>query len=368
MITRRSFFRQSAGIALGVSLVPLSGCESLAVDPVSGGSDFPFITPRETFFVQYGADGALGNWAGRQQIPRNEWRLTIDGLVDNPLTLTFADLDADPTQVQTVLATLRCILDNNAVPGLIGTATWTGVPLKNFLDRAGLSSPDARRLRIYGSDGFTNNLKLSLFDGSRPADLIEPLLVFGMNDAPLDAEHGAPVRLLMPGYYGYKSVKWIERIEVTADDAPFGTYQEVLGYDDEGIIDVSCKTTSILKGARISPGNTKLAGFAISGAAGIETINISINGSPAEPARLVGLNELIANNAFSETIQQLDSERHPFPYRGVWTLWEYTWDAPPGEHVLHIEALDAAGNSQPIVDETPEDGQNPAIELTVYVE
>ena len=144
MITRRSFFRQSAGIALGATILPLAGCESLAVDPVVRGMEFPFITPRESFFVQYGADGALAAWKGRQEIPRNTWRLTIDGLVENPLSLTFADLDADLEDIQTVLATLRCILDNNAVPGLIGTATWTGVPLQKFLKRAGVVVPDAQ--------------------------------------------------------------------------------------------------------------------------------------------------------------------------------------------------------------------------------
>ncbi len=369
MITRRSFFRQSAGIVLGASLLPMSGCESLAVDPVVRGMEFPFITPRESFFVQYGPDGALSNWAGRQQIPRNDWRLTIDGLVETPLSLSFSDLDADPEHIQTVLATLRCILDNNAVPGLIGTATWTGVPLRLFLERAGVNSGSAKRIRIYGADGFTNNIQLSKFDTSHPEDLIEPLLVFAMNGAPLDAEHGAPVRLLMPGYYGYKSVKWVERIEVTADDTPFGTYQEILGYDDEGMIDINCKTTSILKGARLSAGRTKIAGFALSGAAGIDAINISIDGGTAEPARIVSLNELVASGVLNETtVQQLHGDRYSYPYRGVWTLWEYTWEAPYGEHIIHVEAIDTAGNTQPLIDENPTDGQNPAIELNVIVE
>ena len=368
MISRRSFFRQSAGFAIGATLLPLSGCESLGVAPVISGRDFPFITPRETFFVQYGADGALSDWAGRQEIPRSSWQLTIDGLVDTPLSLSFSDLDADPANIQTVLATLRCILDNNAVPGLIGTATWTGVPLRIFLKRAGLDTDRAKRLRIYGADGFTNNITLDKIFDSRPQDLIEPLLVFGMNGAPLDAEHGAPVRLLMPGHYGYKSVKWIERIEVTGDDTSFGTYQEILGYDDEGLVDITCKTTSVLKGARLASGHTRLSGFALSGSAGINAINISINGAPAEAARIVTLTELLANEStIGASTQLLDANRYAYPFRGVWTLWEYDWNATPGEHVIHVEAMDAAGNTQPQIDDNPTDGQNPAIEFNVIV-
>lgn len=370
MSTRRSFLRKSAGFALGASILPMIGCESLGVSPIERGDlDFPFITPRESFFVQYGADGALADWKGLQQIPRNTWRLAIDGLVDKELSLSFADLDANPENIQTVVATMRCILDNNAVPGLIGTATWTGVPLRIFLKRAGIDNSRAKRLRIYGADGFTNNVKLEKMFDTRPTDLIEPLLVFAMNGAPLDAEHGAPVRLLMPGHYGYKSVKWVERIEVTDEDEPFGTYQEVLGYDDDGMIDVNCKTTSVLRGARLTPGKTRLAGFALSGSAGIDAINISINGETPQAARIFTLNELISSASMPAAVTQvIELERYGYPFRGVWTLWEMYWDAPPGEHVIHVEAIDSAGNTQPLIDDNPTDGQNPAIELNVFVE
>ena len=222
--TRRSFLRTAAGFSLGASLLPLAGCESLAVDPIATGFDFPFLTPTSSFFVQYGADGALADWKGLQQIPRNTWRLQIDGLVSNPQSLSFGDLDADPTIIKTVLSTMRCILDNNAVPGLIGTATWTGVPLRVFLERAGINKQQGKRLRVYGADGFTNNIKLDKVYNAEENGLVEPMLVFAMNGSPLENEHGAPVRLLMPGHYGYKSIKWIERIEVTADDNAFGTY------------------------------------------------------------------------------------------------------------------------------------------------
>ena len=367
--TRRAFLKAAAGFSLGASLIPLSGCESLAVDPVATGFDFPFLTPTESFFVQYGADGSLSDWKGLQQIPRNTWRLQIDGLVANPQSLSFSDLDADPALVQTVLATMRCILDNNAVPGLIGTATWTGVPLRIFLERAGINRQLGKRLRLYGADGFTNNIKLEKVYGAAEAGTIEPLLVYAMNGSPLENEHGAPVRLLMPGHYGYKSIKWIERIEVTADDSAFGTYQEILGYDDDGRIDVSCKTTSVLKGARLSVGPTRIAGFALSGYAGIASVRVAIDGKPQGEARIISVNELLANESNIQSAEQLrDNTRFTYPFPGVWTLWDHLWDASPGEHIIRIEALDQAGNLQPPIDNNPTDGQNPVIEINVFVE
>ena len=118
------------------------------------------------------------------------------------------------------------------------------------------------------------------------ADLSEPLLVYAMNGSPLRPQHGSPVRLLVPGHYGYKSVKWIERIEVTAIDEAFGTYQEALGYEDDGLIDVTAKATNLLRGARIKPGQTRISGFALSGAAGIDKVLISIDDEPAREARI----------------------------------------------------------------------------------
>ncbi len=368
-LTRRSFLKSAAGITLGASLLPLTGCEDLAVDPIATGFDFPFLTPTESFFVQYGADGSLSDWKGLQQIPRNTWRLQIDGLVANPLSLSFSDLDADPTLIQTVLSTIRCILDNNAVPGLIGTATWTGVPLRIFLERAGINKQQGKRLRLYGADGFTNNVKLDKIFGESGEGSVEPLLVFAMNGSPLENEHGAPVRLLMPGHYGYKSIKWIERIEVTDDDSAFGTYQEILGYDDDGTIDISCKTTSVLRGARLSVGPTRISGFALSGYAGIEAISVSIDGAAPQPARIMSLNELIANDSNIQSAAQVrDNSQFSYPYSGVWALWDFLWDASPGEHTIRVEALDQTGKIQPAVDADPTDGQNPIVEINVFVE
>ena len=365
--SRRTFFRQAGSIAMGLSLLPLSACESLVVDPViSGEATFPFLTPTETFFAQFGGDGSIPDWPGIQQIPRGRWRLAIDGMVENPLSLAFSDIDSNIEAQRTILSTLRCILDNNAVPGLVGTATWTGVPLSLFLDEAGIDR-NASRVRIYAADGFTNNLTLDKIYNVQ-SDLSEPLLVYAMNGSPLRPQHGSPVRLLVPGHYGYKSVKWIERIEVTDSNDVFGTYQEILGYEDDGEIDVNAKATSVLRGSRIKPGRTSIAGFALSGAASIDKVLVTINDEEAREARILSLNELVASEPDLAGISQLTEEQFNYPYRGVWTLWELNWDAEPGEHRITINAIDAAGHQQPREDPDPTNGQNPAIEINVFVE
>ena len=367
LLSRRSFLQKAGFAAAGVSLVPLGACESLVVDPViTGENAFPFLTPTETFFAQFGGDGAIADWPGVQQIPRGRWLLAIDGLVSNPLSLSFSDIDSKLEAQRTIVSTLRCILDNNAVPGLVGTATWTGVPLSLFLDEAGIDR-SAKRVRIYAADGFTNNLTLDKIYNA-PPDLSEPLLVYTMNGSPLRPQHGSPVRLLVPGHYGYKSIKWIERIEVTSNDAEFGTYQEQLGYEDDGIIDVNAKVTNLLRGSRIKPGPTRISGFALSGAASIEKIIISINEEPAQEARILSFNELVASEPNLAGIAQLTEERFSYPYRGVWTLWELNWDAPPGEHRITINAVDKAGHQQPLLDTDPTNGQNPVAEINVFVE
>lgn len=365
--SRRTFLRQAGAVVLSSSIISFSGCESLVVDPViSGQENFPFITPTDSFFAQFGADGAIGDWPGVQQIPRGTWRLAIDGLVSNPLSLSLADIDSRLEDQLTIVSTLRCILDNNAVPGLVGTATWTGVPLSLFLNEAGIDLQEGKRVRVYAADGFTNNLTLDKLY-SPGSGLVEPLLVYLMNGSPLRPEFGAPVRLLVPGHYGYKSVKWIERIEVTDQDEAFGTYQEVLGYEDDGEIDVHCKSTSILQGARLQPGRTRIAGFALSGAASVEKILVSINDEPAREARIKTLNEVVVGeSSLQQTVQV--NEQHAYPYRGVWTQWELYWDASPGEHTISITALDAAGHQQPLDDPDPTNGQNPALSLPVFVE
>lgn len=355
-------------MVLGLGLLPLVGCENNLVEPLATGTEIPFLTPSAQFYIQYGGQVMSSAWGGVQQIARDDWQLSIDGLVDTPLTIRFADLQAEVGQAVTVLNTMRCITDDTTVPGLIGTALWTGIPLRVFLDRAGVDLDRARRLHIFASDGFTNNLSLGRIYGPQPDDDIEPLLVYEMNGQPLTAEHGFPVRLLNHTLYGYNNVKWIERIEAVESDAVFGTYQEVLEFIDQGVIRIVNKVTNPLRNQTISAGPFKIFGYALSGFAGVAQVEISIDDAPFEAARIVPLPEILATNPLLRTALQLENpEQFSYPFRGVWALWEFAWMAPPGRHMLRVRASDAAGHVQPGTDLNAQDGFNPVFEVLVDV-
>jgi DMSO/TMAO reductase YedYZ molybdopterin-dependent catalytic subunit len=372
--SRRVFLRQAGGLAVGLTFLPLAGCEDNLVEPKVTGTTLSFLSPVDdpnpdaAFYVQFGAAAAVANWPGVPDLSQQAWTLRLDGLVANPLTLRFADLQAEAASALTVLKTMRCIIDGNFVPGLIGNAYWTGIPLRLFLDRAGVDQTRTRRLRLYGADGFTNNLKLDQVYGPRPQDTFEPLLVYELNGAPLTPDHGFPVRLLVHEDYGYRNVKWIERIEATDDDTVFGSYQEVLGYTDEATVRVVNKATQPLNRETIPAGTFLVAGYALSGFAGVEKVEVSIDGGAFTEARILPLDEIVASNpALRQTLQVQDASRFPYPYRSVWALWEFPWDAPPGSHTLRIRATDAAGNTQPDEDDVFDDGLNPVFQVRVTV-
>ncbi len=303
-----------------------------------------------------------------QTVSRDSWRLQIDGLVDTPLTLSYADIERLSSASVRIISTMRCIVDSTFVPGLIGTTVFTGIPLRLFLEEAGIDRTAARRLRFYGADGFTNNLRLTEALGPFPDEVVEPLLVYQMGDAPLTPDHGFPVRLVVPGQYGYKSIKWLTRVEAVASDAAFGSYQDMLGYTDDGRVKVINKATNPLRNAQIGAGPITIFGYALSGFAGIARVEVAIDDGPFEPANLVDLPRVLsANPTLRSTFQVENASQFPYPFRGVWTLWEFPWTAEPGAHTIRIRATDRAQNTQPETDDVVEDGENPIFQITVTV-
>ena len=373
MSTRRDFIRGAGCVLMGFSILPLAGCEQNSFEPIANGTSIPFISPiqhanpDEAFFVQYGGQAAITDWPGVQQLSRNTWSMQIDGLVDTPLTLSFADIQQQSARAVTILSTLRCIVDETFVPGLIGTAVWTGVPLRIFLESAGINRTRTKRLRFYGSDGFTNNLKINQVLGPLDENLVEPLLVYEMNGTPLTPEHGSPVRLLVHGSFGYKSIKWLSRIEATDIDEVFGSYQEQLGYVDDGQISVINKVTNPLQNQSIPAGTFKISGYALSGKAGIQRVELSIDGAPFTPAGILPLGDVLSSNPQIRESLQLQDSSFSYPFRGVWALWEATWNATPGSHMIRVRAVDSKGNTQPVIDENDLDGTNPIFEVSVNV-
>jgi sulfite oxidase len=193
----------------------------------------PGPTPVDAFFVR--SHGAV------PEVDPDAYRLTIDGLVDRPLELSLHDLQ-EQFMADTITATLQCagnrrtaLLAVKAVPGevpwdigAIGTGDWTGVALADVLRKAGVR-PEARHVAFLGAD--TCMSAGEPFGGSIPLEKArrpEALLAWGMNRKPLTPDHGAPLRVVVPGWIGARSVKWVQRI--TVQDRPSDAYHQRRAY------------------------------------------------------------------------------------------------------------------------------------------
>jgi DMSO/TMAO reductase YedYZ molybdopterin-dependent catalytic subunit len=207
-------------------------------------------------------------------IDRGSWRLRVDGLVGRPLTLGYDELLAMPATEQYV--TLQCI--SNLVGGdLVGTAKWTGVPLRRVLERAGGAGPGAVRVVFHAVGGYSDSLPL--------AKALEPTTVvaYGMNDRSLPRAHGFPARIIAPGIYGMKNVKWLERIEVVDYDYR-GYWQRSDGWDN--IAEIKTASRIDVPQELTSPQGV-VAGLAWAGDRGIRRVEVSLDGGTSwAPAAL----------------------------------------------------------------------------------
>ncbi|WP_019873024.1 molybdopterin-dependent oxidoreductase [Sporichthya polymorpha] len=242
------------------------------------------------------------------------WRLRVTGLVDQPLSLTYAELSELP-QIQADV-TLTCV--GNQVGGdLVGTARWQGV-VQTVLDRAQVRGV-ADQLVGRSTDDFTAGFPVGLARDGRPA-----LIALGMNGQPLPFEHGFPARLVVSGLYGYCSAtKWLTEIELTRFDS-FTAYWRQRGWSEPAPIATQARIDTPRSEARLRPGPVQVGGVAWSQHRGIRAVEVAIDEGPWMRAALA--REL-----------SVDS----------WRLWTYTWMATPGRHVLRVRATDGSGTLQP---------------------
>lgn len=363
-LTRRGFLQLAGGASIGFVVLNASGCEFNSVEPITSGADVEFLTPISRFYYKNGAEGSIANWT-QPVLSRDAWRLRIDGLVNTPLDVTYADIEAESSRAIDLLKTMRCVIDSNEVQGLIATGVWRGVPLRIFLDRAGVDLTRAVRLRFYGADGFTNNVKVGRVFGATDPELVEPLLVTRVNGESLPEKHGFPVRLIIHESFGYKNVKWIERVEATDSDEPFGTYQST-GFVDDGVMRVVSRTTDPIDNLTLAAGRIRCVGFAVSGASGIDRVELSVDNGPFQAAAILPLSEVQATSALiAASVQGRDPVTHAYPWRGVWAKWVYEFDAVPGRHTIRFRAGDRAGNVQPDTDNDISDGINAIGSITI---
>ncbi len=278
------------------------------------------------------------------------WRLNISGNVKSPLSISRGEIETLPSQ--TLPVTLECAGDGRAAVTprhqsmpwrheAVGTAEWTGTPLRHILERADIGI-GAAEIAFLGADrGFAGGVEHNFGWSLTPDEALrdDVLLCTAMNGAPLLPQHGFPVRLLVPGWYGMASVKWLTDIKVL--DQPFDGYQKATAYkfrhdkDDPGqpIDFIRVKSLMIPPGMPdwftrsrlVEQGPVGLTGRAWSGA-----------------GTAIGKVEVAVDDDWFEAALEHRQDRF------AWSKWHYTWNATPGDHVLKCRATDANGDVQPL--------------------
>ncbi len=314
------------------------------VDPLNCETSIPAliggVMPSARFYVR--------NHFPVPALDASSWRLDVSGLVERPLSLSLRDLRNLGSQRRVV--TLECAGNGRSFLsppvegekwglGAVSTAEWTGVPLVEVLDRAGVKTA-AREIVFRGADRgnvsgrsepvrFERSLKL---DDARDA---EALLAYAMNGEPLPVQHGHPLRLVVPGWYGVASVKWLTQIEAVGQ--PFSGYFQAEKYwyewNHAGGVAREPVTLQRVRAVITEPGPDQereageliVRGVAWSGAAPIARVEVSIGGGHWQAARLLG-----------------ERQRHS------WQWWELSTRADrPGRIGLRARATDLAGRTQP---------------------
>ena len=277
------------------------------------------------------------------------FRLEITGAVERPLTLSLDDLRRrerlDKPITFECAGNGRALLEPRPVsqPWLteaVGTAEWGGTLLAPLLEEVGASRA-AIELLFSALDSGIEGGEPQTYERALPVqEARDAILAYDMNGEPLPPQHGFPLRLVVPGWYGMQNVKWLTRITVLEE--PFAGFQNSVAYrmyDEDGepgepVTRMLPRSLMLPPGVpdfmtrtrHVEPGPTKLTGRAWSGKGSIEAVAVSADGGAT----------------FSAAV--LDPPLGPNAWRG----WSFTWDATPGEHVLSSRATDSAGNTQPL--------------------
>src|SRR3954462_2799544 len=293
-----------SGIPPATSPVPSAGPDdALAVPGIT-----PLVMPNDDF---YRIDTALLV----PSVDLASWRLRVHGMVDREVTLTFDELVALPLIERYV--TIACV--SNEVGGdLVGNAKWTGVRLTDVLEMAGVQAA-ATQIVPRSVDGWTAGFPTTWVTApDRPRDA---LIAVKMNDEPLPVEHGFPVRLIVPGLYGYVSAtKWLAELELTTLEA-FDAYWVPLGWSKEAPILTQSRIDVPQDGGHVSAGLLAIAGVAWAPDRGVSKVEVRIDQDDWRQATL-------STATFGPQ---------------TWVQWKYAWQAAAGHHDIYVRATDGTG-------------------------
>jgi DMSO/TMAO reductase YedYZ molybdopterin-dependent catalytic subunit len=310
--------RSSVALAQAALRVPRPVHPGPSLPP---GTDFkipglsPFITPNKSF---YRVDTAIV----LPEVPPASWSLRIHGMVKREIQLSFNELLHRPLTEEYI--TLCCVSNPVAGP-YIGNARWVGASLASLLRQAGIR-PGADQLLCTSVDGFTSGTPVQTVLDGRDA-----LLAIAMNGSALPVAHGFPVRMVVPGLYGYVSAcKWITDIEVTTFAASHA-YWTVRGWDQQAPVKTESRIDVPTGGTPLKPGRVAVAGVAWAQHKGIAAVEARVDNGPWHEARLAAVPDL-----------------------DTWRQWVWEWDAAPGSHIIQARATDKTGYTQTPAQAPPE--------------
>jgi DMSO/TMAO reductase YedYZ molybdopterin-dependent catalytic subunit len=288
-----------------------------------------FITPNNDF---YRVDTAIV----LPEVDPSSWQLRIHGMVSREITITYDQLLRRPLIEDYV--TLCCVSDPVSGP-YIGNAKWLGASLASLLRQAGIKA-GADQLMCTSVDGFTSGTPVQTVMDGRDA-----LLAVAMNGEPLPIAHGFPVRMVVPGLYGYVSAtKWVTDINVTTFAGNYA-YWAQRGWSQQAPIKTESRIDVPNGANQVPAGRTAVAGVAWAQHKGIEAVEVRIDQGPWNQARLAAVPDL-----------------------DTWRQWVWEWDATSGNHVIEARATDKTGYTQTAALAQPEpNGATgyPSVQVTV---
>lgn len=327
--SRRRFVTGALVVAVGAAFVGVGGRllahSRAAVEAARRGLDLPIRPARTPAGADLSIDG-VAPWVTAvddfyridtalsiPQILPQDWQLKIHGMVDRQLILTYQDLL--DRGLSDAWITLCCV--SNPVGGdLISNAHWSGVRIADVLADVGVH-PDADAVLSTSADDWTAGTPLAVLTDDRDA-----MFAVAMNGVPLTPEHGFPVRMVVPGLYGYVSgTKWVVDLEVTRFDR-FSAFWTDRGWSPRGPIKTESRI-DVPGNSRLSAGQNVIAGVAWAQHTGIEEVELRIGGADWVTCAL----------ADEPTIDS-------------WRQWSYRWNATPGRYDISVRATDASGHTQ----------------------
>lgn len=306
-LSRRSLFKLGGIASLGLGF---PGCDM--------GSMFA-VPPRETTYFTsndkfYTVNFMDASYNFTRDLDVEQWKMLVKGAVERPVVMKWRDVLNRESFDQAV--TLMCI---DTLPGgsSLGTAMWRGISLKKLLQDIGADEETARDVIFRAADGYSDSIP---FARAMEDDV---MLAYLMNGEKLPKDHGFPVRLIVPGLYGIKNVKWITEIEVYNGD--YLGYWQQKGWTDEGTIHVFSRIDSPGHYQSLQGPQQRLRGIAYGGPESISEVQLS----------------------FDQEKTWVSAEIEPPLSPLTWVIWNYDWSPPkPGKHMVFVRAIDTKGKIQ----------------------